>query len=413
MRAVRNTLDLNCMSVPRKYRNLGDFHAYYSGAKRAPILTIVIGGNHEASNYLFELYYGGWLAPNIYYMGASNVIRYGPFRIAGLSGIFNSSDYQKPHHERLPYDRGDIRSVYHVRDYDVAKLLQIRSQIHVGVSHDWPRRVEWFGDYRSLFHQRPHFLESAKIDSLGSPPAEQLLNYLKPSYWFSGHMHVKYSATVKHEPKLGDDIFKTLSIPDAIQSQLPESMLKATLRSNSTTDRPQSERITNDTTEFLALDKPGRGREFLELLEIDLPLDNISNPTNPYLQTTSSNKFLLRHDEEWLAITRSYAGALAIRGGSYTGGPWPMSEKACAKIVEKNMRWVRENITAKDMLLIPDNFKRHAPPYDPAENVKFDEQPVEFPNSQTDQFCRMLDIPNPFSEVRDEDNGGDDGIIFE
>jgi len=32
-------------------------------------LTIFIGGNHEASNYLQELPYGGWVAPNIYYLG--------------------------------------------------------------------------------------------------------------------------------------------------------------------------------------------------------------------------------------------------------------------------------------------------------------------------------------------------------
>ena len=35
----------------------------------APVLTVFIGGNHEASNYLQELPYGGWAAPNIYYMG--------------------------------------------------------------------------------------------------------------------------------------------------------------------------------------------------------------------------------------------------------------------------------------------------------------------------------------------------------
>jgi len=32
-------------------------------------LTIFIGGNHEASNYLQELPYGGWVAHNIYYLG--------------------------------------------------------------------------------------------------------------------------------------------------------------------------------------------------------------------------------------------------------------------------------------------------------------------------------------------------------
>lgn len=42
---------------------------YYSGEKKAPILTVFIGGNHEASNHLQELPYGGWVAPNIYYLG--------------------------------------------------------------------------------------------------------------------------------------------------------------------------------------------------------------------------------------------------------------------------------------------------------------------------------------------------------
>jgi lariat debranching enzyme len=43
--------------MPEKYRRLGDFASYYNGNKRAPVLTIFIGGNHEASNYLHELYF--------------------------------------------------------------------------------------------------------------------------------------------------------------------------------------------------------------------------------------------------------------------------------------------------------------------------------------------------------------------
>ena len=42
---------------------------YYKGEKVAPVLTLVIGGNHEASNYMQELPYGGWLAPKIYFVG--------------------------------------------------------------------------------------------------------------------------------------------------------------------------------------------------------------------------------------------------------------------------------------------------------------------------------------------------------
>ena len=49
---------------------------YYSGEKVAPVLTIFVGGNHEASNYLQELPYGGWVAPNIYYLGYAGRIFY-------------------------------------------------------------------------------------------------------------------------------------------------------------------------------------------------------------------------------------------------------------------------------------------------------------------------------------------------
>ena len=52
--AMRNVSDLQTMACPVKYRALGHFHQYYSGQKRAPKLTIVIGGNHEASGYLWE-----------------------------------------------------------------------------------------------------------------------------------------------------------------------------------------------------------------------------------------------------------------------------------------------------------------------------------------------------------------------
>ena len=44
--SVRNISDLNCVAVPQKHRTLNTFHEYVNGTKRAPILTIFIGGNH-------------------------------------------------------------------------------------------------------------------------------------------------------------------------------------------------------------------------------------------------------------------------------------------------------------------------------------------------------------------------------
>ncbi|KAJ0695294.1 putative calcineurin-like phosphoesterase domain, ApaH type, metallo-dependent phosphatase [Helianthus annuus] len=53
--AVRNEKDLESLSVPPKYRSMNSFWKYYSGEKVAPFPTLFIGGNHEASNYLWEL----------------------------------------------------------------------------------------------------------------------------------------------------------------------------------------------------------------------------------------------------------------------------------------------------------------------------------------------------------------------
>ncbi|GFF42048.1 lariat debranching enzyme [Aspergillus udagawae] len=203
--AVRNSNDLACMSVPQKYKQIGDFHEFYSGKKIAPYLTVFIGGNHEASNYMFELYYGGWVAPNIYYLGAANVIRCGPLRIAGLSGIWKGYDYRKPHFERLPYNNDDVQSIYHVRELDVRKLLQIRTQVDLGLSHDWPNQVELCGDYETLFAKKHGFREDSNSGRLGSIAARFVLDRLRPAFWFSAHLHVKFDAVVQHGDNLHAD----------------------------------------------------------------------------------------------------------------------------------------------------------------------------------------------------------------
>ena len=196
--SVRNAYDLNCVAMPAKYREMCDFHEYYSGAREAPYLTVFVGGNHEASNYLFELYYGGWVAKNIYYMGAASVVRLGPLRIAGLSGIWKSYNFRKPHYERLPYNESDMKSIYHVREIDVRKLQQVRTQVDVGISHDWPRGVEWKGDWKKLFRQKAHLEEDARSGQLGSVAAKLVVDRLKPRWWFSAHLHCKFAGVIDH-----------------------------------------------------------------------------------------------------------------------------------------------------------------------------------------------------------------------
>jgi lariat debranching enzyme len=121
----RNGADLRCMACPVKYQHMCSFWRYYNGELKAPVLTLFIGGNHEASNFLQELPYGGWVAPNIYYLGYAGVVKFKGVRIGGMSGIYKGHDYLKGHFEAPPYSEDTKRSVYHVRNLEVFRLKQV------------------------------------------------------------------------------------------------------------------------------------------------------------------------------------------------------------------------------------------------------------------------------------------------
>ena len=427
--AVRNNADLHAMAVPQKYRALGDFHQYYSGERAAPYLTLFIGGNHEASNHLFDLYYGGWVAPNIYYLGAANVLRYGPLRIAGASGIWKGYNYRKPHYERAPYSGDDKRSVYHIRELDVRKLLQVRTQVDIGLSHDWPRGIEWKGDSRSLFRFKKHLEADAQKNELGSPAAKYLLDHLRPQYWFSAHLHCKYSAVINAElekgnstsqkplrpamvagngfianlsPSNADEIGIDLdsdgdgdskveasepapapgiTVSDDLRARLPDSFKKSTTPAPGSNPLPSE--IKNTMTRFLALDKCLPNRDFLQLLDVQ--------PAEAQSSTYTSSDVPLRfcYDKEWLAITRVFSNELQ-------GGP-SVKDRGKAyyrPLIEESEKWVDEHFVTNDKMVVPENFEQTAPPHSPSTaNLNESEQ---YQNPQTVAFCQLLDIGDPF-----------------
>lgn len=242
--SVRNEEDLQCLACPPKYRQLGCFHEYYSGQKQAPVMTIFIGGNHEASNYLQELYYGGWVAPNIFFLGAAGVVSFGGLRIAGLSGIYKQHDYTKGHFETFPYTESSLRSIYHVREYEIFQLTHLVQPIDIFLSHDWPRGIAQHGDVEGLLRKKSFLRNEVRNNTLGNPATEFLLYKLKPKYWFSAHLHVKFPAIVKHQDE--------------------------------------------SETKFLALDKPLPNRDFLQVLTLERPSHSVGPP-------------VLEMDVEWLA----------------------------------------------------------------------------------------------------------------
>ena len=424
------------MAVPPKYREMADFHEYYNGARKAPYLTIFIGGNHEASNHGLELFYGGWVAPNIYYMGAAGVVRCGSLRIAGLSGIWKGYDYKKPRYEQLPFNNDDIKSIYHIREFDVERLRHIRTQIDIGISHDWPRGVEWEGDSHALFKMKPLFEGDARSNNLGSPVTRDLLNHLRPSYWFSAHLHCKYVAVIEHkglevpqlkglshsistpisldkstkeQPQLvamnaeykspdeievaGDsDSVATVPKDDSgirtpyddqeVRRQLPASFTRAALPPAN----PMPTSISNKLTRFLALDKCLPGRQFLQLLQIE--------PIHACALEEAENPCILSYDKEWLALNRVFSYHLGL------GPTQPINrfeiDAAYMNLISEAEVWVEENLVKQGKMAIPHNFEKHLAQQPSNRSAQDSYQTTIFSNPQTAAFCEMLDIPLPF-----------------
>jgi len=263
--ANRNYGDLEYFHAPMQHRKLKTFYKYYSGQTIAPVLTVFVGGNHESSAFMAELPNGGWVAPNIYYMGYSSVINYAGLRIAGLSGIYKNHDYNKGHFECPPFKGGSNISAYHVRSVDIFRLKQLsdsNNRLDIFITHDWPAGITDYGDKEWLLRIKPHFSDDVEHNRLGNPATMELLHELKPKFWFAAHMHVKFEALVQHQQKCAD-------------KQI--------------------------VTQFLALDKPviiqrqnqsfiDQRRTFLEFFEIPISDDA---------------KMELAYDPQWLAILKS------------------------------------------------------------------------------------------------------------
>ncbi|CAM9310153.1 unnamed protein product [Bubo scandiacus] len=348
--AVRNEADLRCMAVPAKYRHMQTFYRYYSGEKKAPVLTVFIGGNHEASNHLQELPYGGWVAPNIYYLGYAGVVRFRGVRIGGISGIFKSHDYRKGHFECPPYNQQTIRSAYHVRNIEVFKLKQLKRPIDIFMSHDWPRSIYHYGNKKQLLKMKSFFRQEVESNTLGSPAASELLQHLKPTYWFSAHLHVKFAAFMQHE-------------------------------TNSKEELPKA-------TKFLALDKCLPHRDFLQIIDIE------HDP---------SAGDSLEYDAEWIAVLKATNSLVNV-----TQSTWNMPEKngLHAKwdysVTEEAIKEVLEELNHN--LKIPCNFTLTAACYDPSKPQKHVE-PVHTINPQTTEFCAqfgLTDINDRIQQAKEE-----------
>ncbi|EJK61080.1 hypothetical protein THAOC_18483, partial [Thalassiosira oceanica] len=125
-------------------------------------------------------------------------------RVAGLSGIYNGRHYRLGRYEMPPYGRDELRSVYHTREVDVARMKALGDgPTDVMISHDWPRGVHRHGDEADLVRRKPFFGEEVWSNTLGSVANGELLGTLRPGHWFAAHLHVKFEAEVCHAAPQG------------------------------------------------------------------------------------------------------------------------------------------------------------------------------------------------------------------
>lgn len=382
--SLRNTADFHSFAVPPKYRSLGSFYRYYRGDVVAPILTIFVGGNHEASQPLHELYYGGWVAPHIYYMGAAGVVRYKGIRIGGISGIYKSHDYSKGRFETPPYDRSSMRSIYHVRNVDVFRMKSLQRQqstLDIMISHDWPVGIEQHGNTEQLLRQKPYFRQEVEQNCLGSPPNREILDALKPRWWFAAHLHVKFKATVRHSdkdakskrndtPLIPTQVVKGATTPDSATTTTTTTQFHAV----ESTDPCAGPDLTDLMTQFLSLDKCLPRRHSLSILHIE--------PEEPIESAD------LQYDPEWLALLRKthYLSSSTRENVS-------LPNKLIA-VSEEEQNDIRSRLG--DSLVIDPSFfsatvSAHAGP--PAPLPRPLPQPLgQMGNPQTDRLLHRLDL---------------------
>ena len=245
VQTCRDMADLQSLAAPEQHRKMGDFSRYFSGEKTIPIPTVMIGGNHEAALHLGELPLGGFVAPNLFYMGHAGVVSVGGVRIGGVSGIHGDREREQGHWERPPFQGGAMRSMYHTRAIDVGLLCEA-GPMDVMLSHDWPLCASLANncDQNALLRRKPFFRAEAESGTLGNPVLTPLAAQAH-TFWFSSHLHVRHAA------------------------------------------------VLSGGARFLALDKPLPGRSFLQWVSLPSP----SRPAN--------KPVTLARDERWLQVLRA------------------------------------------------------------------------------------------------------------
>ncbi|CAD5209996.1 unnamed protein product [Bursaphelenchus xylophilus] len=334
--AIRNQSDLHHLHCPVHYRHIRTFYKYYSGERVAPVLTVFIGGNHESSAFSQELPHGGWVAPNIYYLGFASVIRFGGLRICGWSGIYKQNDYGYNHYEAPPFPDGQHVSAYHVRAIEHFRLQLLKSPggsaVDIFMTHDWPNGITKYGQEEQLLRFKPYFRPDIERNQLGNCHSMDLIRKLKPRYHFSAHLHAFFEATVPHE--------------EGCQ------------------------------TKFTALSKCAHKIKTPNYLSFF------------HIEPSEDGEKVLSYDADWLVVLRN-TKSLECTKKAFSNIP---NEIDGFTVNEEQKQSVLHIFNGD--LRIPLNFKMTAPPESAVQGNLYGQMALYYRNPQTREFCEKLQIPD-------------------
>lgn len=174
---IRNEDDLTYYFAPKKYHKISEIADYCNGRAKVPILTVFIGGNHEAWGVLADKHQGGYICPKVRYLGRSGTITLNGVTIGGLTGIFSPKKYKTRLSAKPEYDW------QYYREEDVENLRG--KKLDILLLHDWVR------PFSAISVEESHVPDSLRNDSCPTPTLH-LIESCQPEYVFMGHMHRAY-----------------------------------------------------------------------------------------------------------------------------------------------------------------------------------------------------------------------------
>lgn len=198
--------DLLSYKRPNGTQGFGSFHKIANGEKHLPCKMLVIGGNNESTDIIFQLPFGGWITPDVYFAGRASQIYFGDLLITCTSGVYNVKNYWKKVYEHFPVRKKECYSVNHTRAFSNFQVYGL-TQLNIFVTHDWPSGIPKM--FRDIIPKKS-LVDSDDSNDFGMQDYRKILEKKQPKYWFAAHHHIKFEC----EPNPGT---KFIAVPRVIQ----------------------------------------------------------------------------------------------------------------------------------------------------------------------------------------------------